>query len=119
MTPSRYTKESIDSFVSMDKAAMMTAKSFTSCYGPKASDTIECTILEDEQEINECAMDEYAKQKKQEEKEAAKNDNAGSSAKPTIDKGEDIFPHPIKKDILVLTSFTSQSHCLRQLPFCD
>lgn len=96
MTPSQYAKESIDSFVSMDKAAMKTTKSFISCYGPKASDTIEWIILGDEQEINACAMKEYAKRKKQ---EAATDDNADSSAKPSIDKGEDIFPHPIKKDI--------------------
>lgn len=71
---SQYQKESIDAFTSMDKSAMRIAKSFSYRHGPKDSDAVEWTILEDEKEIDKCAMEEYAKQKK---REASRDRNAG------------------------------------------
>ena len=47
MTKSKYVKEFINVFKSMDSTSVKTAESFTYRYGPKSSDTVEWTILED------------------------------------------------------------------------
>ena len=70
MTKSKYVKESIDAFKSMDSSSMKTAKSITYRYGPKSSDTTEWTILEDGEQIKMCAMEECARKKKEEKREA-------------------------------------------------
>ena len=65
-TQSQFVSESIAAFVSMDKASIQTAKSFTYRHGPKSIDTVEWTILEDDKAIDKCDMGEYAKKEKRE-----------------------------------------------------
>ena len=59
MMKSKYVKESIDAFKSVDSSLMKTAKSFTYRYGPKSSDTVGWKILEDGEQIEIFAMEEH------------------------------------------------------------
>ena len=47
MMKSKYVEESIDALKSVESSSIKTRKFFTYRYGPKSSDSVEWTILED------------------------------------------------------------------------